>query len=380
MNKLLTICIPTYKRPATLRRCIDSVVSQIDEFSLSDSVGIHVADDASPDDTAGVLQSFGSLSYFTGVTRKQNLGMNINIKTMLKEIGEVSEFQLIITDDDYLQPSTLGEIVEFLRLQQSDGESRPAIWTPRYSYTEDDELHCIVCNPFDASQAVEASVANAAKYMGNGFVLSGLILRAKFIDYEFWEQYRDNAFFPVIFFGELLLKYGACYWDRNIVHHTVLNECHWENWGKSEVIIDLRLFSDYINGFRILAGKLDTRVQATSFYLSSSTSIYAVLKNFMSSENPRGDKTIFFESVKEQRKNGYLVFDAPTLFLLMFLLPLCFFLSLLKIGITRVLLFATRKSDVVAHYKARIAANRKIISASPIMFKLIFGLFSATRG
>ena len=376
---LLSICIPTYKRPATLRRCIDSIVSQIDEFALSDSVAIHVANDASPDDTAGVLQAYESLSFFTGVSREQNLGMNINIKTMLEEIGTVSDFQLIITDDDYLQPNTLGEIVEFLRLQQGDSESRPAIWTPRYSYTEDDELHCIVCNPFDDSQAVEPSAVNAGKYMGNGFVLSGLILRAKFIDYEFWEQYRDNAFFPVIFFGELLLKYGAYYWDRNIVHHTVLNECHWENWGKSEVIIHLRLFSDYLNGFRILAEKLDTRIQAASFYLSSSTSIYDVLKSFMLSDNPRSDEKVFFEAVDEQRNNGYLVFNVPTLLLLVFLLPLCFFLSLFKIGITRVLLFSTGKSDDVARYKARIALNRKILSASPTMFRLIFSLFCTIR-
>ena len=87
MSKLLTICIPTYKRPATLKRCIDSVVSQVEAFSLADQVGIFVANDASPDDTTDVLQQYRSSPYFKGINRDQNLGMNVNIKTMRKQIA-----------------------------------------------------------------------------------------------------------------------------------------------------------------------------------------------------------------------------------------------------------------------------------------------------
>ena len=34
--KLLSICIPTYKRPQTLRRCIESVAAQIEQFKLQE--------------------------------------------------------------------------------------------------------------------------------------------------------------------------------------------------------------------------------------------------------------------------------------------------------------------------------------------------------
>ncbi len=100
--KLLTVCIPTYKRPDTLRRCIDSIVSEIEKYALSDSIDVYVTNDASPDDTAGVLQTYASLDYFTGVTREQNLGMNVNIKCTLTEVAQRSDYQLIITDDDLL--------------------------------------------------------------------------------------------------------------------------------------------------------------------------------------------------------------------------------------------------------------------------------------
>jgi len=242
MTKLLTICIPTYKRPETLRRCIDSIVSQIEKYELSDCVDIYVTNDASPDDTGSILQAYASLSYFNGITREQNLGMNVNIKCMLNEVAGTSDYQLIITDDDYLQPDVLGEIVEFLRGQQGNSNRVSAIWTPRYSYIESGELHGIVCSPFRNSAMVKPSGINAGRYMVNGFVLSGLIIRAECIDFEFWERYKENAYFPVIFFGDLLFRGGAYYWHKNIVHHTVLNKCHWESWGGSNLLIELKKF------------------------------------------------------------------------------------------------------------------------------------------
>ena len=119
MKKLLSICIPTYKRPPTLRRCIESVVRQIERSKLQDQVDIYVANDASPDHTAEVLAEFEMLEFFRGVNRETNLGMSVNIKRMLEEALEVSSFQLIITDDDYLLADRLAEIVKALTLLET---------------------------------------------------------------------------------------------------------------------------------------------------------------------------------------------------------------------------------------------------------------------
>ncbi len=122
--------------------------------------------------------------------------------------------------------------MEFLGEQKNKSNSVPAIWTPRYSYLENDELLYVACNPFKDSTLVKPSIVNAAKYMNNGFVLSGLIVRAEYIDFEFWDEYKENAYFPMIFFGDLIFRFGAYYWNKNIVHHTVMNKCHWERWRK----------------------------------------------------------------------------------------------------------------------------------------------------
>ena len=78
--KLLTVCIPTYKRPETLRRCIESVSEQTEKYGLIHAINIYVANDASPDNTVDVLSEFKSLDYFEAISRKNNLGMNVNIK------------------------------------------------------------------------------------------------------------------------------------------------------------------------------------------------------------------------------------------------------------------------------------------------------------
>lgn len=371
MTKLLTICIPTYKRPATLRRCIDSIVTQIEKYALSDCVDIYVANDASPDDTASVLHAYASLGYFNGVTRGQNLGMNVNIKCMLTEVAKKSAYQLIITDDDYLQPDILGEIVEFLRRQQDDDRRAPAIWTPRYSYTEDGKLHGVVCNPFKDSYLVKPSATNAGKYMGNGFVLSGLILRAECIDYAFWERYRENAYFPMIFFGELLFRGGAYYWNNNLVHHTVLNECHWERWGKNDAVIALRLFTDSVNAYGIMAGRINESSDAIKFYCGSFPSINRSVSSFMHSNELKNDKTLILDAIHELRTQGVARIEPPLNLLVLCALFMNAMIGIFKLTALYMLLLLTREEKKESHYRNRACAYLAFLRTTPIMLKLI---------
>ena len=333
--KLLTICIPTYKRPVTLRRCIDSVVSQIEKYDLVEDVGLCVVNDASPDDTVSVLDDYASLDFFDGVTREQNLGMNVNIKIMLSEVMRNSHYQLIITDDDYLQPDILGEIVKFLHSQQDGGHRAPAIWTPRYSYLEDGSLLCVECNPFYGNRVVKPSVVNAGRYMRNGFILSGLILQAEYIDYKFWEFYDENAYFPMVFFGDLVLKEGAYFWDKNIVHHTVLNDCNWERWGENDTIIKLRLFGDFVNAYVVMASRVSGYFKSAVFYCASFFSIYRRINGFLNSGLCKSGRRTLLDAVKELRMQGVLKFKSH----LRFLMVLSLFLSVISTSIKTVVCF-----------------------------------------
>ena len=279
--KLLTICVPTYKRYKLLRRCINSIVSQIEEYSLSNNVCVYVANDASPDDTSKILSEFSILNYFSSVDRVDNLGMSENIKAMLEEASADSIYQLIITDDDYLQPETLEIIVKHLNKQKKLNPDVSLLWTPRYSYTEDGELHCIECRPFTKTTIVRPSIVNSGRYMRNGFILSGLIVRSRDIDYSIWDEYVENAFFPVIFCGDLMLRKSSQYWDMNIVHHTVLNLCHWERWGESDVEITVRLFIDAVNTYAVIGQRIKSGLNNYIFFLMSFPDIAKNVSGFL---------------------------------------------------------------------------------------------------
>jgi hypothetical protein len=225
--------------------------------------------------------------------------MNQNIKHMLQESASFSEYQLIITDDDYLQPKILDEIVQFLSEQRQNCNPVPVIWTPRHSYTENGNLNCIVCSSFEISRQITPSALNTGCYMHNGFVLSGIILRADCIDYEFWQEYSSNAYFPVIFMGDFIFRMGAYYWNKNIVHHTVLNECHWESWGKNDFYIEARLFTDYVNAFSVMARRINTMHQSLLFQLFSFPSIHAAVYRFLLHEKWYANEGVFIEAIRE---------------------------------------------------------------------------------
>jgi len=371
MSKLLTVCIPTYKRPDTLRPCIDSIVFQIEKYALKDFVDIYVANDASPDDTESVLDDYDALNYFKGISRENNLGMNLNIKTMLFEIARTSDYQLIITDDDYLQPDMLDEIVKFLRLQQNDSNRVAAIWTPRYSYTEDGNLFNVACNPFKESCRVLPSIANAAKYMKNGFVLSGLILRAECIDFEFWEQkYSENAYFPMIFFGDLLLGSGAYYWEKNIVHHTVLNQCHWESWGKNDVVIMLRKFTDAVNTYGILSGRIDGRLQTAGFYFSVFSKVFDQSRKLLLSNEMQLEKSLVEDAFKELKEKGILNYYFQLRLMMACSAPLIILGALKDLFMLQVSHWLRGKKNNERYIKIQ-QAQTGLLRAMPVLFKLI---------
>ncbi|MDD2892309.1 MAG: glycosyltransferase family 2 protein [Halothiobacillaceae bacterium] len=369
MKRILTVCIPTYKRPLTLSRCIDSVRDQIEQYSLSNHVDICVANDASPDDTVDVLHAYESLGYFHGITRERNLGMNVNIKYMLAEAAEKSCYQLIITDDDFLQPDVLQEVVELLRRKRDDNV--PAIWTPRHSYTEDGKLHCISCSPFRRDTCLRPSAARAGRHMVNGFVLSGLIVCTERIDFEFWERYRENAYFPMIFFGDLLHRGGACYWHRNIVHHTVLNKCHWESWGRNDLLIEIRKISDYLNTYALMGARMDGVIETALFYAAAFPGIVRATAGFMHSKHLSGEREAVLGAVDEQKAKGIFRLMPALQRLMPFALLAGTALVLAKLAVLNVLCRVNIPRAQAVRHRQRLASYGTALKNLPVIIRLL---------
>jgi glycosyltransferase involved in cell wall biosynthesis len=247
--KALSILIPTYNRADILPNAIKSISIQIESFNLQNDIDILVCNDFSPDDTKDYLDTL-SKEYINVIHRPHNFGMSANIYFALRETCK-SEWVLILTDDDTLESDILPTILE--KCQELSASNVSICLTPRYSYLANGELHCIICESFDRDMLVYPSPLAAGQLMGDGFILSGILLQPHRVDYSLWEKNIENAFFPVILTGSTLRSQYGYYWSKKIVNHTVLNECFWDRWGKTEIERSYRLFYDFIHSYSILA-------------------------------------------------------------------------------------------------------------------------------
>lgn len=247
--KTISILIPTYNRVALLQKAVESVSTQIEKFSLEQNVDIVICNDRSPDNTEDYLRTLES-TYIITINRSHNLGMSANILTALTENCQ-SEWVLIITDDDTLEFDVLPAILN--KCQQMLVDNVSICLTPRYSYLSTGELHCIECKSFRQDTLIQPSPSAAGKLMSDGFILSGILLQPSKVDYSLWRENIENAMFPVILTGATLRSQYGYYWSNKIVNHTVLNECFWDRWGKTEVDREYRIFMDWIKSYAILA-------------------------------------------------------------------------------------------------------------------------------
>ncbi|WP_087000547.1 glycosyltransferase family 2 protein [Rhizobium sullae] len=99
----VSIIIANYNYARFLKRCIDSALEQ-----SHDSVEVIVVDDASADDSAGVIAAYGSR--IKGLLKERNGGHAAAFNTGFS----VSRGQIVLflDADDYLYPNAVSEIVE----------------------------------------------------------------------------------------------------------------------------------------------------------------------------------------------------------------------------------------------------------------------------
>jgi len=258
MQHLIEFLIPSYKRFEGVVAAALSVAEQILHNRYEDIVRVSIVDDASPGfDKEKLVKSLGNKSKFINISSNAtNKGMSRNIYDMVA--GSSAEFCAVLTDDDWLIDGKLLEIVEYLRSIASKKEVG-GLFTPRYSYLESGELHCVVCKPFLRDHLIRGGHISAMRYCHNGFILTGFIFRPAYFAWQEWSDNSENGFFPVINLGFILSRYSLLYVNQNWFHHTVLNQCHWDSWGSDQLSQTKRLHRDYLHAITILASKLSCK-------------------------------------------------------------------------------------------------------------------------
>lgn len=106
----LTIAIPTYNRCKLLKMTLDSIMEQWVE-----GVEVLVSDNASTDDTAGVVSSYPGICYYRN---KENLGMDGNFLNCLQKAK--GTYVHLMSDDDILLPGAVQKILKLIEDEKPD--------------------------------------------------------------------------------------------------------------------------------------------------------------------------------------------------------------------------------------------------------------------
>ena len=127
---LLTISIPTYKRPEFLHKCLVEILRQIHD---KPNVAVYVADDSDGNENKKWIEKASKqhpLSHITHAINKQNLGIDENIKNCI--VSPETEYVWLLGEDDLLMP---GAVDKVLRVLSTD---RPSFVFANYIYSNND--------------------------------------------------------------------------------------------------------------------------------------------------------------------------------------------------------------------------------------------------
>ena len=105
--KTIGICIPTYRRPEFLARCLASIGEQTANLAVE----VFVADDSCSDVNASVIEAARArlprLRYYRN---DRNLGINENIRHVV-ELAD-TDYVWLVGEDDYFLPGALAKVCE----------------------------------------------------------------------------------------------------------------------------------------------------------------------------------------------------------------------------------------------------------------------------
>lgn len=113
-NPILSICIPTYNRASCLKDCLNSIVSQFKDNDVYEQIEVAISDNASTDDTLGVVkefqEKFNNIRYYRNI---KNLGFDRNLLNAVEKSS--GEYCLTIGDDDAFFPGSLSLIINKIK-------------------------------------------------------------------------------------------------------------------------------------------------------------------------------------------------------------------------------------------------------------------------
>jgi len=111
MQPVLSICVPTFNRAATLRVMLEAVLPQV--AALHGEVELCVSDNASPDETPDVVRAAQAVWPLRYSRNEANLGPIRNFHRVTNETA-TGEYAWILGDDDLVRPGAVQRVRDAL--------------------------------------------------------------------------------------------------------------------------------------------------------------------------------------------------------------------------------------------------------------------------
>jgi glycosyltransferase involved in cell wall biosynthesis len=109
---LLSVCIPTYNRGHLLRVTLQTLLPQVKQ--AGDLVEVWISDNASPDNTAEVVEESRALGPLHYSRNTSNLGYHGNTVKLSTQLAR-GDYVWVLGDDDLLMPGTIRRILDTIQ-------------------------------------------------------------------------------------------------------------------------------------------------------------------------------------------------------------------------------------------------------------------------
>jgi len=270
---ILSIIIPTYNRSKYLEKCLNSVLSHEGDY-----YEIIVSDNASPDSTQELMKQYTNNPRVRYYRNDINLGAMKNIyKATAYAQGE---YILWLSDDDYLLPSALSKVISAINLHPEAAY----IYSPVVAVDDRNSEVFYRRDDFKENKLINPSLKSLPKIMSSAWVFSRQILKRELIDWEIWNQNKNNSYFMIILVGHIFLSHPAYFIADDLVHHIWFNTIFWEEFGANGLDIKLRTAKDYAQCINIVLSESKSKSQLSKFYLISAWERTALLNLLRSKE------------------------------------------------------------------------------------------------
>lgn len=224
VQKLISICIPTYNRPVELKRMLESI-----DTTKYDDVDIVISENCSPlqNETREVVKEYRKKSKFDihYFENEENIGYDRNIRAIMQR--STGKFSMLFSDDDVFMPGAMDDFVEFVRNHQECGY---ILRSYRFLSSRGHEQDC---RYYATDKEFPAGVDSYIELFDKGVFLSGFTIRTEYAREYVINDLDGSLLYQIYLAAEVIRRYPSAY-SRIIISKQLPNEKHFFGDSKEE--------------------------------------------------------------------------------------------------------------------------------------------------